>query len=144
MNPTVHVSAGVTLIALAGGLFLLAKTMKDNLGLLYKILAWFIIVACFLNFISMSVFCAARFWSKHYMMNKEMMMHERFMMKDGMERHHGFDGMMMYHHGDGMMEEHDGCCREKSCGADDSHWKKCYEELKDSCARQNTNKTMNK
>lgn len=142
MNPTVNVSAGVTLIALAGGVFLLAKIMKDNLGIFYRILAWFIIIACFLNFACMAVFCAVKFWGRHYYMNHEMIMHEKFM-KDGMMHGYDADGMMMYHHGDGggMMGGPGGPgMHEKCCGADGGSWKKCCEGSKDSCARPGADK----
>ena len=43
------VSISLALIALLGGMFLLAKTQKDNLNLFFKVVAYFIIVVSFLS-----------------------------------------------------------------------------------------------
>lgn len=47
------------LLALTGGMFLLAKTKKDNLGTFFNVVSWFIIVLSFLVLICCGIRCAA-------------------------------------------------------------------------------------
>lgn len=50
MNCLIGVS--LTLIAIVAGMLLLAKTLKDNLGNVYKAVSYFVIVTAFLGFLA--------------------------------------------------------------------------------------------
>ena len=108
-------SISLSLIALASGMFLCAKAVKDNLGLLYRIVAYFIIIASLLSLGCSAMHMAFRMGSKAHFM-KEMKMHKH-KMEDGFH-----EGMM----GGGcpctMMGECRGCgdvncgCEKGQCG----------------------------
>jgi hypothetical protein len=141
MNSTITVSVGVTLLALAAGMFLLAKAAKDNLSLIYKIAAWFIIIAGILNLGCSALHCMMNMYGKH--MHYEMMMEKK--MNKGMHRH--MNEMWYGHENDGIgcesgrcsgNERHFCSINEKmNCKESDDYWKKCYEHLKDSCNIKN-------
>jgi hypothetical protein len=49
MGSLISISIGITLLALTGGMFLLAKVKNDALGTLFKVAAWTIIICCVIN-----------------------------------------------------------------------------------------------
>jgi len=99
----------LALIALTGGTFLLAKAVKDTLGLFFKIVAWFIIVASFLSHGCVALHTAVKICTWHSY-------HE-----GSMKMGHGGGCPMGFDNGmngdccrDGMRG--DGCCRDGSGG----------------------------
>ena len=122
-------SIALTLIALTGGMFLLAKTHKDNLGVFFKIIAYFIIIASFLNLICTAAHNAFKYYGKARF-GHEMMMHKKFM---DMGFYHG--GMERYGCDAKCCTEAEGCMKSESA---DCHGK-CMKEMKDSCVT-NSNK----
>lgn len=104
LNTMILISFSIALIAIVFGAKLLAQSQKDNLGALYKYLAWFIMVMGFLvllcdgarGFLGMCHRGEAR------MMNKECMMRG----DDGMM---GGDCQMMMRCHRGYMCHEDGC-----------------------------------
>jgi hypothetical protein len=56
----------VLLLSLTAGTFLLAKTNKENLGVFYRVLAWFVIVLSIL-LIFFSIICVIIFGIEHKM-----------------------------------------------------------------------------
>jgi hypothetical protein len=115
-------SIALALLALTGGMFLLAKTKKDNLGLSFKIISYFIIIASFLNLACTAAHGAMKFYGRSYC-NHEMMMHEKFMKDD----------MGSYHHGMGRYGNE--CCEryEGSCMKDNRYGGYWGKDKKDSC-----------
>ena len=81
-------SIGLLLIALVGGMFLLAKSDKDTLGIFYKVVAWFVIVLATLCLLCCGMRCA--------------------MGRCGMNNSMNCHGMMM---GGGMCEDEGGMCK---------------------------------
>ena len=90
----------LALIALAAGMFLLAKAVKDGLSLFFKIVAWFIIVASFLSLGCIALHTAVKICTWHAYHDGSM--------KTG---HRGMDGDCCRH---GMRG--DGCCRDGMSG----------------------------
>ncbi len=45
------IGLSLTLIAIVAGMLLLAKTQKDNLGAIYKVISYFVIITAFLAFL---------------------------------------------------------------------------------------------
>jgi len=126
------VIVGITLLALASGMFLLAKTSKDNLGLIYKIAAWFIIISSIINLGCAGLNSMMKLYSKqshdemmmyHHKMDKKMYKH--FMKGDKMDHHNmpgsyggkcGKEGcMMQMHHRDCAEMEEKYNCRKNCC-----------------------------
>lgn len=54
------IGIALLLTALTGGMFLLAKTQKDNLNIFFKIISWFVIVLSLGAIICCGIRCAAR------------------------------------------------------------------------------------
>ena len=108
------VPVSTALLALAAGLFLLAKANKDALGALYKIGAWFIIIVSLLVMLCVGTRTMLHFYSGRPMMHEGMMMEERGW--HGMGCHNG-----MMHDG-GSCCHKENCCEEKCCGSS------CHEE----------------
>jgi hypothetical protein len=142
VNANAFIASGVSLLALAAGVLLLAKATRDNFGLIYKIVAWVIIIGSIINAGCNAMNCMFNFYHKH-MMGYEMKME------------HGMDKMFMHHkmwsHAHGEGEDGEECCHHGMMGGgcnrgmmdgggmcrpdNQGYWKKCYEELKDSCNR---------
>jgi len=124
------VPVSITLLALSTGMFLLAKANKDNLGVFYKIVAYFIIVASFLNLACCAMHCAMQFYDKKF--EHEIMMQKK---NDFKENDIGYDHNMERDHRDHNYF-YDG--DKKSCmecyarGYSDGFCKKEYTEQKDS------------
>lgn len=130
LNTMILISFSIALIAIVFGAKLLAQAQKDNLGVLYKYLAWFIIVMGFLvllcdgarGFLGMCHRGEGRMMNKEYMMRGDdgmmggdcqMMMHchRGFMCHgDG-----GCDGGMMNCRDGGCCPMHDGCNGMMNC-----------------------------
>ena len=70
------ISFALLLVALAAGMFLLAKTNKDNLGNLFRFVSWFIIVSTFLGIIGCGMCCMLRMCC-HSNMDRNTMMYDR-------------------------------------------------------------------
>jgi hypothetical protein len=144
INANAFIASGVALLALAAGVFLLAKATRDNLGPIYKIVAWFIIIASIVNAGFNAMNCMFKFYHKHMMMGHEMRMdHEMKMNK--MFMHY-----KMWPNSGTCRESCEGqCCREDAmdCGGmcrpgNQDNCKKCCEGSRDSSNRE-SNK-MNK
>jgi hypothetical protein len=88
------ISFSLALVALAAGMFLLAQTMKDNLNLFFKVVAYFIIVASFLGMACIGIHGAVRMYSKHEHPGGEMRMGQMGMMGGRWGRGMHFHGMM--------------------------------------------------
>ena len=75
------VSLALLLLAIAGGMFLLAKTNKDNLGNLFRFVSWFIIVSGFLALFLCGLMCICSMCCHGGGMDRErmMMMHQGMM-----------------------------------------------------------------
>jgi len=120
----VLIPIALTLIAITAGMFLLAKTNKDNLGILFKIVAYFIIISGFLNLACSAMMCMMGFYGKHHF-NGEMKMHNKWM-KHNMELYHHNMGMGMRNEG---YWNSNGNCNEKNYGCDDG----CNREKSNRC-----------
>jgi hypothetical protein len=106
------ISFSIALIAIVFGAKLLAQSHKDNLGALYKYLAWFVIVMGFLVLLcdgarGLLGMCHR---GERGMMNRECMMMDRGGDDRCMMGGSGYQMMMHYHRGD--MMRHGGCCDE--------------------------------
>ncbi len=126
---SISITVPLTLLSLAAGIFLLAKTNRDALSLIYKIAAWFIIAASILNLGCSAIHCMMRSYGNHF--KYEMMMQEKM------------DKKMHKHMKKDKWHEHEGTCQmgcEKEGyakgGSMDACWKKCNEELKDTCRKK--------
>jgi hypothetical protein len=53
------IAIAALLLSLTGGMFLLAKIQKDNLGTFYKVMAWLVIVASLATLLCCAVCCVA-------------------------------------------------------------------------------------
>ena len=60
MNCSPNISIALSLLALTAGVWFLYKTQKENLGILYKVAAWFIIIATLLNMACCGMRCCMR------------------------------------------------------------------------------------
>ena len=60
MNCLPNISIALSLIALTAGVWFLYKVQKENLSILYKIAAWFIIIATALNLVCCGMRCCMR------------------------------------------------------------------------------------
>jgi hypothetical protein len=132
MISTILISVGVTLLALTGGTFLLAKINKDNLGIMYKLVAWFVILASVISLACSALHCVMKFYGKdiHYEMMKEKhekKMHKKFM-KEGMCHQYG----NMHACGNGMYNRPEVFCNDNT----ETYWKKRYQQVMDSCAKK--------
>lgn len=125
MGGAIIISIGVSLVALAAGAFLLARASRENFGLWYKIIAWFIIVASFLNLGCAAMHSAMKFYGRHYM-HHEKKMYKKMKMY-GMYNKEGMGHGMRY----GKEEM---CCDQALC-EEGEQWKKYYMSLRDSCER---------
>ena len=69
------ISIAVMLLALTGGMFLLAKTQKDGLNVFFKVMSWFVIVLSLGAILCCGIRCVARgCGKKEGGCHKEMMM----------------------------------------------------------------------
>lgn len=75
MGVAISISVGITLLALTGAMFLLAKTNKDGLGTMFKAVAWIIIVSCFINLGCTALYGLIKFSGRHA--RHEMKMHKK-------------------------------------------------------------------
>lgn len=145
---TAFISVGLSLIALAAGMLLMAQTNKENLGIFFKIVSYFIIISSLLNLACTALSCTVKFYSKHHFHGE--MVHGKSW-KNDMGDHHG---MGKYDHGKSMSCCDRDCCYMNCCEKDYSNrgcmnpgsfqsWRKekHYEEMKDS---SDTNKRMGK
>lgn len=98
------ISVATLLIALTSGMFLLAKTKKDNLGTFHNIIAWFVIVLS----ITCLAYCGIRIITgAGHNMHKE-----KEIIINGMG---GTEHMMRMNHGKhNMMEIEEDCCKMKN------------------------------
>ena len=122
------IPASLTLISLTAGMFLLAKINKDNLGIFFKVIAYFIIVASFLNLACCALHCAMQ------------LCNEKFRHEIMMQKNQEFKKENIGYDHSNMMKDHD-CFNEedkKNCmefymkGYSDGFCKKEHTEQKDS------------
>lgn len=125
----IFVSTALSLMALAGGMILLAKANKDNLGLFFRIIAYFIIIAGFLILACIAFYGTMKFYGKSHF--HKMMKYEKFREEDM-----GFHHMRQYgHHGDYK----NNCCFIYGYGKDfDWRKDKCCRDIQDSCYTKTT------
>jgi hypothetical protein len=88
---SILISSGLSLLALTGGMFLLAKSNKDMLSMFFKLVAYFIIIVSFLNLACTALHGVMRIYGKHYFYNR-MRDHEKF--REGPIGHHYDDYYM--------------------------------------------------
>lgn len=108
------ISVGLSLIALTGGMFLLAKINKDSLGMIYTIVAYFIIIASFINLACTGLLCVGKMYGKMYgkAQHHELMMYKKH--KKGYKDYH--HGMNKYHQSGPM-----NCCAMNDCKPGSGH-----------------------
>lgn len=109
MGAAISISVGITLIALTGAMFLLAKTQKDSLGTMFKAAAWIIIVSCVINLGFTALHGLMKFSGRHS--RHEMKMHKK------MEKKHKkwLKGNINYHAYGEFHEKAQGqCCNKTS------------------------------
>ena len=109
MNCSPNISIALSLLALTAGVWFLYKTQKENLGILYKVAAWFIIIATLLNMAC----CGMRCCMRACMMRGGMEQCEMGMGECGMG-HGGFNKrVMIFRGGEEECEMGGGkCCKE--------------------------------
>lgn len=111
MNCSPTIAIALLLLSLSAGMFLLYKTQKEALGMLFKAAAWFIIVISIGSLICCSVCCVFRCCKQKCGGMEQCGPHE------GMSKH-----VMIYQGGGGECEvecevEKEGCCLEgEECG----------------------------
>jgi hypothetical protein len=101
------VASSLSLLAIVAGMFLYAKTLKDNLNLFFKIVSCFIIIVGFLNL----------FIGSAFMMIEKMYMHHQ-KMEMGSYEHHGKKmkkHMNKHWSNEGMDDENCECKTDKCC-----------------------------
>jgi hypothetical protein len=130
------ISVSLTLIALTGGTFLLAKAKKDGLGIYYKFMAWFVIIASILTLLCCGMMAMAHMYGKHQMHDmhwkKDKKAYKKYKKRAYMYQHKMKSGG--YTH-EGKYKND--CCGEMSCGmqACPKIWKRqivdtCIEKVK--------------
>ena len=103
-----HSSISLALLVIVAGMFLLAKTSKDNLGKFFKIVSYFVIISGFLVIFCSITYGIVRMKMRHECKscNREMFMNRGCEMM--MHRHFGFRGndsdneTEFHHHHDGF------------------------------------------
>lgn len=119
------IASSVSLLVIVAGMFLLAKTQKDNLSNLFKYVSYFVIIVGFLNLFYGGIHFIMKQCSRHYA--AEMKHYKKY------DKH---DKMMMYqqmHCADGMMDPGKcGMMGHGKCGMMDQgkcsmHQEKCME-----------------
>lgn len=94
MGAAISISIGITLLALTGAMFLLAKTNKDGLGTMFKAAAWIIILSCVINLGCTALHGLMKFsgrLSRHEMkMNKKMEKKHKKWLKKGNRKYHAY------------------------------------------------------
>jgi hypothetical protein len=133
---TLLISISVSLIALAGGMFLLEKTNKDNLGLFFKVIAYLIIILSLLILACTAIKGSMNHCGKSH---RHLMGYEEFM-----DDHIRPMGKCMGSHGMGRHGTCGGGCMESGCMSGNSctdccmggfeRQEKCCTEMKDSSA----------
>lgn len=121
------VASSLSLLAIVAGMFLYAKTIKDNLNQLFKIVSYFIVIVGFLNlFIGSAFIMLEKMYMHHQKMEMHSYKHDK-KMKKHMYKYMGHEGMG-YRKEMGMMGE-------KEC--DMSMMKNCCPTLmdKESCMK---------
>ena len=120
------IAASFSLLVIVAGMFLLAKTQKDNLSNFFRYVAWFVIIVGFLNFFGGSAIMVVHAGMQH-MKEHYMMMHKKG--KHG--KHHSFK---MYKHmpcANGMGDEECSMMGDEKC---EMGGQKCMEmEGKEEC-----------
>ena len=100
-----HTCIGIAalLLSLTGGMFLLAKTRKEALGLFYKLVAWFIIVLSFGLICCCTLHCmkARHERSQDQAGANERMYHGHFNHWRDRSGRGDFEGRRMQHRGEG-------------------------------------------
>ena len=138
MNCSPNISIALSLLALTAGVWFLYKTQKENLSILYKVTAWFIIIATLLNMAC----CGMRCCMQACMMRQqcEMSMGEcgmgngMSMMGGGMNKH-----MMMCKDDDKCEmggEKCCGMCKEGKGECEEGEAEECKEGKMDSVVKK--------
>lgn len=102
------IAFAISLLALSAGTWLLLNTQKENVSILYKIVAWFVIVISICLMLSCSMYCAMRCCMIGQTCHEMEMGRDYGMEKWGCMEHMKYRHMMMKGFGDedDMM---DGC-----------------------------------
>ena len=84
---SILIAVGLSLIALAAGMFLLAKTKRENLGMFYSVISFFIIAATFVVLACTALHASMIIYGKgrHY----KMKMDKNFMKADWNNNYRG-------------------------------------------------------
>ena len=108
-----YLSIAFTLFAIVAGMYLLAKTKNENLGKLFRIVAYLVIIVsvlsllCQLGRVASSMMCCHGMYESSENCGQGMMMHKKIIM-------HGMQGERRMH---SCGEEMEGCCAgERCCG----------------------------
>ena len=123
MNCSPTIAIALLLISLSAGIFLLFKAKKESLGMLFKLVAWLIIIVS----IGCMVCCGMRCISKCCGKNKECGKEEKCEMQMG----GGMHGM----HGRCCMMKERSCCEGKEEECSDSE-KSCCASGDDHCEKK--------
>ncbi|HXD94708.1 MAG TPA: hypothetical protein VNX01_15990 [Bacteroidia bacterium] len=67
MNCLPNISIALTLLSLIAGVWFLQKTQKENLGMLFKVAAWFVIIVALLNMACCGMRCMRHGCGEHRM-----------------------------------------------------------------------------
>ncbi|MGP8217542.1 MAG: hypothetical protein ACLQQ4_18380 [Bacteroidia bacterium] len=99
----------IGLLVIVAGMKLLAQTQKENLGILYKYVSWFVVIMGFLSLICVGMHCIVN----HCRNAEKCRMENRYGMDDGgYYNMHGCNDMMRCNHrmgGGNCMMMHGGC-----------------------------------
>lgn len=126
MNCSPNISIALSLLALTAGVWFLYKTQKENLGILYKVAAWFIIIVTALNMAC----CGMRCCMQACMMRQNCYGMEQCGMGGGMCMMGGMNKRVMVCDDDDKCEP--GC--EKACCMKDA--KECAPGCKKPCCAE--------
>lgn len=120
----------MSLLVIIAGMFLLAKTQKENLSNLFKYVSYFVILSGFLMLFGGGLLFMAKKCMKHVEARAEMNCHKHNKHKKACSR------MSMCEHGEGMCEEGEGeMCIEKRIVINGEEMNEEYEKggKKDCC-----------
>lgn len=108
------IALGLALLAIVGGMFLLARTQKENLGILFRYVSYFVIIMGFLSILGIGVKGIMR--RIHARDRNQMMMSQQFRMNRYGGGNHIMNGMGRWNRMNGCCEDMTGaCCGDGGC-----------------------------
>ena len=133
MNCSPNISIALSLLALTAGVWFLYKSQKENLSILYKVTAWFIIIATLLNMAC----CGMRCCMQACMMRQGMVQCEMTMGNCGMNG--GMNNRMMCRDVDECDRDGGGkccgMCKEGKGECEEGEGEECKEGKMDCCKK---------